>query len=360
MRTQAFLLVVATTLISMRSEAQWVNEHMPNIPRLANGKANFAAPAPRTASGKPDFSGLWIAAFHPGYTINIAADLDPSDIQPWAAKAFADRMNNLGADDPGTIGCQPLGPRSITGGGGIAARQKLIQTESSLTVLYEHLEYRQIFMDGRTLPKNPQSSYMGYSVGRWEGDVLVVESEGFKATTWLDYGGHPHTGDLHITERYRRVDFGHIQRQITIVDAKTFRKTIQVDSDLTFTPDTELLEYVCAETPRERYQSIGISKKEKAVRVERKILSKYVGAYRFESAAAFGIRSVDVSLSGDQLIMDFNGKGKVPLIPLSLTTFSPRLLGTYEFVMDDRGEVTHLMAHSVEGSYKAIRQPANR
>jgi hypothetical protein len=356
MRTPSFVLVVVIALISTPSVAQWVNERMPNIPRVANGKANLAAPAPRTPSGKPEFSGLWIAAFHPGYTINLAADLDASDIQPWAAKAFAERMNNLGADDPGTIGCQPLGPRSITGGGGIAARQKIIQTESEIIVLYEHLEYRQIFMDGRQLPKNPQPSYIGYSVGHWEGDVLVVESEGFNDTTWLDYGGRPHTEALHITERYRRTDFGHIDRQITISDVKTFNKPIQVDSNLTFTPDTELLEYVCAETPHARYQSLGITKKEKIVRVERKTLSKYVGTYDFEGDAPFGIRTAGVSLSSDQLVMDFNGKGKVPLIPLSQTTFSPRLLGTYEFVMDDHGVVTHLLAHSVEGTYKAVRR----
>ena len=96
------------------------------------------------------------------------------------------------------------------------------------------------------------------------------------------------------------------------------------------------------------------------VKVPAAILKKYVGVYDFEKDEAFGIRTLDVTLGGDQLFIDFNGKGKVPLMPLSETMFSPRLLGTYEFIVDDKGEVTHVLAHGVESTAKAVRRRAYR
>jgi len=129
-------------------------------------------------------------SLHPGYVGNIAADLEPDDIEPWAAGVSATQMSDLGKDAPGTIGCLPLGPRHILGGG-LASRAKVVQTPTLIVILYEDLAYRQIFMDGRELPKNPHPSFMGYSIGHWEGEELVVESLGFNERTWLDFGGHP-------------------------------------------------------------------------------------------------------------------------------------------------------------------------
>lgn len=97
-------------------------------------------------------------------------------------------------------------------------------------------------MDGRQLERNPSAGFMGYSVGRWEGDERVVESNGFKDTTWLDFGGNPHSESLRIVERYRRTDFGHVRREITLTDPEAFKKPITVMSDLVLNPDTELLE----------------------------------------------------------------------------------------------------------------------
>jgi hypothetical protein len=342
-------------LVSMPLSAQWLTEPTRGIPRTSDGKPDLSAPAPRTAEGRPDFTGLWLTPFHPGYVINVAADLDPADVRPWAAQVFDAHLDDLGKDDPGTIGCQPLGPRHITGGG-LVRMAKIVQTPAVLIVLYEDLNYRQIFMDGRSLPKSPSPSFMGYSVGRWEGDELVVDSTGFKDTTWLDFGGHPHSESLRITERYRRTDFGHIRRQVTLSDPAAFGKPIVVDSDLTLNPDTELLEYVCAETPRDRFLLVGRSEAEKQVRVAPEVLDKYVGDYDFEGRNTFGIRTVSVTRAGGQLFMDFNGKGRTPLVPLSQNMFSPRLLGTYEFVTDESGAVTHVMVHGVEGTEKAVRR----
>jgi hypothetical protein len=351
------VLAATAALLSTTLYAQWLNEPTRGIPRTADGKADLSAPAPRTAEGRPDFTGLWLTPFHPGYLINLAADLDPEDVRPWAVQTFNTRLDDLAKDDPATIGCQPLGPRHITGGG-LSRMAKIIQTPGLIVILFEDLNYRQIFMDGRTLPRNPHPSFMGYSVGRWEGDELVVESAGFKDTSWLDFGGHPHSEALRVTERYRRIDFGRIRRDITLTDPETFTKPIVVASDMTLNPDTELLEYVCAETPRERFLLVGRTEQEKKVRVPPEILRKYVGDYDFEENNAFGIRTATIKLSGAQLFMDFNGKGRTPLVALSERMFSPRLLGTYEFVLDDRGVVTHLLTHGVEGTQKAVRRSA--
>jgi hypothetical protein len=232
------VIAVAAFAFSTAAHAQWLTDRTPGIPRLADGKPNLTAPAPRTADGKPDFSGIWLASPHPAYFLNIAADLDATDVQPWATELFVERMNNFGADDPASIGCQPWGPRHIFGTVlAEAARTKIVQTPAVIVVLHEDLAYRQVLMDGRKLPANPNASFEGYSVGRWEGEELVIESAGFKDSTWLDFGGHPHTESLHITERLRRVDFGHIQRRITLTDAKAFNKPITIASDLTLVPE---------------------------------------------------------------------------------------------------------------------------
>src|SRR5579862_1950772 len=138
-----------------------------------------------------------------GYSANITTDLAPKEILPWAEALSRQRLDDLGKDDPETIGCLPGGPRHITGGG----IRRIIQTPSIIAVVYEDLSYRQIFMDGRRLPEDPNPSWMGYSVGHWDGDTLVVESSGFNDRSWLDFAGHPHTESLRITEHFRRRDF---------------------------------------------------------------------------------------------------------------------------------------------------------
>ena len=354
MSTRTIVLATAAFAFSMTVHAQWLNERTPGIPRTADGKPNLTAPAPRTTEGKPDFSGIWLASPHPAYMLNIASDLDAADVQPWATKLFVERMNNFGKDDPASIGCQPFGPRHIFGIGlPESARMRIVQTPALLATLQEDLTFRQIFMDGRKLPKNPNASFMGFSVARWEAEELVIESEGFKDTTWLDFGGHPHTEELHITERLRRVDFGHIQRRITLTDPKVFNKPITIASDLTLVPDTELLEYVCAETPPTTTWSAA-SRSASRRRSSRSTWASTI--FSVPRARTLSIPHPHGSLIDGQLFADFNGKGHIPMVSMSNTTFSPRLLGTYEFFTDEHGEVTHVLAHAIGGSIKIVRR----
>jgi hypothetical protein len=169
------LFVLSASLC--RVEAQWANYPTPDIPRTADGKPNFIAPTPRTAAGKPDLSGLWEKISN--YGTNIAAGLRPGDIQPWAQALVARRTEDLGKDHM-IPQCLPLGPGYITDGGTTAGGiTKIIQTPTLIIFLSQDMTYRQIYMDGRALEAAPNPSWMGYSVGRWEGDTLVVESNGF-------------------------------------------------------------------------------------------------------------------------------------------------------------------------------------
>jgi hypothetical protein len=180
------LVLAALLVASTTADAQWIKLKTPGIPRTADGKPNLKAPAPRVA-GAPDFSGLWRFDSDP-YTNNVTVDLKPEDVDPSAVAIYKQRMEDLGKDDPSTYRCLPSGPRQIFAPNSWV---RILQTPATIILLYENLMYRQIFMNGRALPKDPDPSFMGYSVGRWEGATLVVDSIGFKDSTWLDYGGHP-------------------------------------------------------------------------------------------------------------------------------------------------------------------------
>src|SRR5437016_7829274 len=176
-------------------QAQWIDRKAVGIPRTADGKPDLKAAAPKAHDGKPDLSGLWLLA--PG--AGGLTKLKPSEIPASATKVFKQREENLGSDSPGTQ-CLPFG--FITAGG---AMVKIVQTPGLMLILTEDLEYRQIFLDGRELPKDPNPAWMGYSVGHWEGDTLVVESNGYNERSWIE-NGYPHSESLRITERFRRTE----------------------------------------------------------------------------------------------------------------------------------------------------------
>jgi hypothetical protein len=324
--------------------AQWLNYPTPGIPRRADGKPNLSAPAPRTAYGKPDLSGLW--RMRPGfYSGNIAADLKPDEVQPWAETLSRQRAENLGKDDPNKYQCLPRGPYRPNP----TVLVKIIQTPALIVMLSEDLTYRQIFLDGRALPEDPNPSYMGYSVGHWDGDALVVESVGFNDRTWLDAGGHPHTEALHLRERFVRRNFGSVDIQETFDDPRAFNRPWTVSFGADFAPDTELIEYVCNENERDSQHHVGKASDDKAIEVSPSILLSYVGVY---DVPAWG--RTRISLLGNELTVE-RGGSKAPLKALSETTFA---MPGYrvQFSKDSQGIVT-LSVGGVEGDQKAVRKP---
>lgn len=237
-------IATAAWFIPVSLFGQWLNFHTPGIPRTGNGKANLAAPAPRTRGGKPDLTGLWRPEFNP-YNLDVIQTVkDESVFRPAAEALFRKHLAEFHTSDPVTH-CLPAGPLEILTAGGIAL-YRIIQSPDMVAILYERGQiYRQIFMDGRDLPKDPNPTWMGYSVGHWDRDTLVVESVGFNDRTWLDRMGHPHSEQLRVTERFRRIDFGHMQFQITYDDPKTLFKPLTISLGVNYEPDTDMLETIC-------------------------------------------------------------------------------------------------------------------
>ncbi len=329
--------------------AQWINYPTPGIPRTADGKPNLSAPAPRAADGKPDLSGLWrIKQATAGETDKAMQSVKP---QPWAQELSKKRKEDLGRENMSIL-CLPFGPRASF------APDKIVQTPGLVMMLYADLTYRQVFLDGRPLPTDPNPTWMGYSVGHWDGDTLVVESAGYNDRSWLDDDGHPHTEDLRVTERFRRPDFGHLEIEKTLDDPKALAQKWVVPIRLEYEADTELLEYVCAENERDRGHLVGKAADDKQleVKVAPEILKQYVGVYDFKLPThPEDPIPIDISLDGSQLKVAMSGGAKYPLTAVSENKFF--FEGAYlEFVKDERGQVTHLLLHAVEGDIKAPRK----
>jgi hypothetical protein len=236
-------------IFCLPASAQWLDIQKKGVPRNADGKPNVAAPVPRTSDGKPDLSGVWLGDQWnpPGRRPNppAAGKPEPVPMQPWAEKVFAERRANNGKDNP-EARCMPQGiPYAST----LPYPFEMINAPGKTVVLYEMFSLRrEIFTDGRQLPAEFQSpSWMGYSVGKWDNDDFVVETAGFNNEVWnIDLAGHPHSEAEHVTERYHRIDYGHMDVQVTITDPKAYTRPWTLPTmRYTMLPDTDLLEFVC-------------------------------------------------------------------------------------------------------------------
>lgn len=232
------------------ARAQWLGFTAPDLPRTPDGKPNLAAPAPRMSDGRPDLSGVW--STNPDFFRDLAKDAKPGDVemQPWARDLQHQRETNDHRDDP-MAHCMPPGvPRIDTSNNGEALHPfKIVQTPKLVVLLYEtsvNSNFRQVFLDGRPLPRDPQPAWLGYSVGRWDGNSLVIETTGFNGRAWLDtFKGHPQTEAGRVLERFTRRDFGHMDLEITIDDPKAYTKPWRAKLPLTLLPTGELIETVC-------------------------------------------------------------------------------------------------------------------
>jgi hypothetical protein len=233
--------------------AQWLNVPASAVPKTKDGKPNLDAPPPRKPDGKPDLSGVWSGDFEyvkkyirTDGVADLSADFRPGDFpaQPWAEALSKERAT--GDAWPPTR-CLPPGIPMLDAGTAVNPL-KIIQEPGLMVILYEAFgANRQIFLDGRTLAKDANTAWLGYSVGTWDGDVLVVDSSGFNGKTWLDVAGHPTTDALHVTERFRRRSFADLDLQLTIDDPKAYTKPFTVTLLLHQLSDGDLFEFVCNE-----------------------------------------------------------------------------------------------------------------
>ena len=243
------IALAAVTLVALAAtaEAQWMKLPTPGIPRHPDGTPNLNAPPPRTADGKPDLSGIWRTPTGK-YLYNLAADGVEVLMQPWAERLYKERLENHGRDRP-SAACLP---HSVTDFDAHLTPRRIVQTPELVVMLFEsYHSFRQIPTDGRALPIEPEPAWFGYSVGKWEGDTLVVDTIGNHEKTWLDDSGHPHSDALRIIERFRRTAFGRMDVQITIDDPKAYVKPLKYTLKASLVPDEDLLEYFCAENEKD-------------------------------------------------------------------------------------------------------------
>lgn len=249
--------------------AQWENYHDARIPRSKDGKPNLTAPAPRV-NGRPDLSGVWQAERTPasefqrvlgedftklqvdysdvtGHMIDVFWGLKPGE-EPDRPEAVEFVKRHQGLDFQ-TSQCLPGSlPASL-----FIFPFKIIQAQDEVVmVLGDGDPTRQIHTDGRPLPQDPQPAWMGYSVGKWAGDTLEVDTTGFNEKSTLDAFGHPRSETMHVRERYRRRDIGHMDLEITIDDPRYYTRPYTFQTQLALIPDSEVLEYVCAENEKDR------------------------------------------------------------------------------------------------------------
>src|SRR5579872_1784746 len=267
--------------------AQWPDYPSSKVPRDAEGKPKLDAPTPRTADGKPDLSGVWefrgpmiprggarggraqdgpppppppgptpaggiaLATFR-----NIGSGFkDGLPLRPAAVEMLKARKAENSKDNPDAH-CLPLGLMQLHLH---PQPRKIIQTPGVILILYEaQAGIRQIFTDGRTLPPDDaQPWWYGYSIGHWDGDTLVVETTGFRDDVWLDIDGSPLTNKGKMTERFRRMNYGTLQIDITIEDPKVYTAPFTVRVMQRVMPDTELIEFICQENDRSGPHLVG-------------------------------------------------------------------------------------------------------
>src|SRR5689334_23206050 len=276
-----FLLAIAPAAL----HAQWPAYTWAGVPRTPDGKPNLKAPTPKTADGKTDFTGIWQYERPPGTpppapsvfsqppaTPGAAPEIIPASVrtsqfwnigasfkdglpfQPWAAELHRQRVATNSKDNPDAH-CLPLGVMQLHTHG---QPRKMVQTPGVVVIIYEaNAGIRQIFTDGRTLPKDPEPWWFGYSTGHWEGETLAVESSNFKDMGWLDVEGSPLTETGRIIERFRRPDFGHLEIEVTIDDPKAYTKPWTVTVHQRIMLDTELIEFICQENSKDDPHLVG-------------------------------------------------------------------------------------------------------
>ncbi len=345
-RILTILLLLAS---AAPAAAQWLTLPTPNVPRLEDGTVDLSAPVPLTAAGHPDLSGLW----RPG---RIQGDLtDQSKYQDWVSALITEREGRYFADDP-RFSCLPSGPGNITTATNSYGLRRILQHPSMVAMLYNDMTYRQIFTDGRELEPNPLPTWMGYSVGRWDGDTLVVESNGYNGQTWLNRG-LSHTDQLRITERYRRSDFGHIVVDVTYEDPGAFESALHAVIDMEFIADEEMLETVCTEAyggERSGWTSDVSEVEEASFDIPEDALANYVGTYR--GIYLGNVVTVRVTMENGELYMQRNNAPIAPLISQSESAFIHGGLG-FVFAFDDDGMATEVSEVHVSGAWTFSREP---
>ena len=239
-------IFLCSVLLATSAFGQW--KKLPsNVPVGRDGKPNLNAPAPKLIGGHPDLSGIW-QANGPKY-LRVLTDPKEVPFQPWAKKLYDERADGRDAKIESDANCLPQGVPKIAA---TPVPYKFIQTPGEVVILYEAFNlWRQVFLDGREFADDLNPSWLGYSIGHYEGDTLVIETRGFNGKTWLDQAGLPTTEKLKVTERIRRKDFGHLELRVTVDDSGAYTRPFTIIEDPVLQVNTELIEFICGENERD-------------------------------------------------------------------------------------------------------------
>lgn len=344
MKRHAILIFLT---VSAPALAQWLTLPTPGIPRTADGTPDLSAQAPRTTWDTADLSGVWAAT-------RVRGDLPESaNMQPWVQALMDQRKSNFYADSP-RYNCLPSGPAYLTGSSVTGGVRRIVQSPTIIAILHEDMVHRQIFLDGRELESNPFPTWMGYSIGHWDGDTLVVQSNGYSDKTWLDRRGASHTEQLRITERYRRIDFGHIELDVTYVDPGAFDSPLHATIELENQADTEMLEVVCNEVQQKGSNWSGdiTQFQSTAIDPDPEILARYVGIY--EGLWLGRTITLEFSLQNSELRLRRNGVD-VQLFAQSETAFDASNGFGFIFTVNDQGIASAVEEVHVSGGWSFPR-----
>ena len=255
-------LAVAFAFVCLSANAQWHNQPTPGAPRTPDGKVDMSGPVPHV-NGKPDLSGIWQAEAEPRgpglyglgespnskYFRDILSDFKRGEepLTPYGAELLAQHGK------PGVVGPNLLClPDGVPHADLLPEPFKIVQTPGEILFLYEvETIFRQVFTDGRSFPKDPSPVWLGYSIGHWEGDTLVVDTTGFNESSWLDARGHGHSEEMRVQERFHRRDFGHLDVTVTVTDPKVFTKPVTISFVEGLLPDTDVFEHICYENEKD-------------------------------------------------------------------------------------------------------------
>ena len=248
--------ILVAGVFPLSALAQWDPYPWKNMPRTADGKIDMNAPPRKTADGHIELNGFWMPADNVRHLLDLASEMKREEIPltEWGRKVYQERIDTNGKDHPG-VSCLPSG---IPEKNNIPDGLKVVQTPDVLVFLYESRTiYRQVFTDGRPLPKDAQPTWMGYSIGHWEKDTLVVETIGQNGKTWLDMRGLPGTEALRVTERFSRPRIGRMDLEVTIDDPQAYTKPWTIKMAWRLVPDTDLIESICEENNRDPAHMVG-------------------------------------------------------------------------------------------------------
>ena len=269
--------------LTLSAQAQWLNYTVPGTPILKDGKPNLSAPTPHSPEGKPDLTGVWahertpVAEFKrilgPRYEVesqsaligmelesihkyglNTLIDLQPGEnlLRPEGEAAMKRRAAEQRVDNV----CH--GEYGWPVAGLLAEPLKIVQAPKETMILYEVDNlHRQVFTDGRWFPATFEfPAYLGYSIGHWEGDTFIVESRGFNDRTPIDVMGHPRSESMHVTERFRRPDFGHLNTEITFDDPQLYTRKFTVKIAYELVPNNDIFEMFCGQNEKDRVHMV--------------------------------------------------------------------------------------------------------